>query len=228
MEQQSDPIGIVIFGRMNSQRLPGKVLMPVLGRELLGRIVDRLKLVQVDLPIVIATTINECDDPIVRFAKREKIEVFRGSETDVLSRALECCDTYGFKKMFRVCGDRVFVPWELHNYFLEIESKTKWDLITNCKTRTFPFGMTTELIQVESLRSIRKSSEDPEDLEHVTRYMYNNSQLFSFVEVKSEESSWGDLNFSIDTLADLERCEMIIRELKGKPEEVLIREIVEI
>mgnify|MGYP001454741983 CR=1 FL=1 len=84
-----------IEARMTSSRLPGKVLMEADGKSMLSHLVQRLKAVQSIDSICLATTVNSTDDALEIFAKDEGIEVFRGSEENVLSRVIgagEACD----------------------------------------------------------------------------------------------------------------------------------------
>ncbi len=76
----------IIQARMGSTRLPNKVLMPVLGRPLLGWMVDRVRMCSLIDEIVIATTTQERDDEIAGFSNSEKCSIFRGSSDDVLDR----------------------------------------------------------------------------------------------------------------------------------------------
>ena len=69
-----------IEARMGSSRLPGKVLLPALGKSMLMHLVERLRSVPSIDAIVIATTINAGDNPIAELANVEDILCFRGSE----------------------------------------------------------------------------------------------------------------------------------------------------
>ena len=63
--------GLIIFARMSSSRLPGKMLLPIAGRALLGRVIDRARCVKGDRPVVVATSKEAADDAIERFARAE-------------------------------------------------------------------------------------------------------------------------------------------------------------
>ena len=62
----------IIEARMNSSRLPGKVLMKAAGIPMLKHLVDRLKKVKLIDEIVIATTTNPKDIEIINFSKKKK------------------------------------------------------------------------------------------------------------------------------------------------------------
>ena len=61
-------IGAIIFSRMDSKRLPGKALVKIGGRPMLGRVIDRSKCTMTD-NIIVATSFREIDNEIVLFQK---------------------------------------------------------------------------------------------------------------------------------------------------------------
>ena len=76
----------IIQARMGSSRLPGKVLMNIEGTSMIKFMYDRVKQSKLVDKIILATTINEIDNPIFNLCKKENILCFRGSENDVLDR----------------------------------------------------------------------------------------------------------------------------------------------
>ena len=78
-----------IEARMTSSRLPGKVLMPAFGEiSMLEFMIKRVQQSKLIDDIVIATTVNKADNPIVELCQNLNINFFRGSEEDVLLRVL--------------------------------------------------------------------------------------------------------------------------------------------
>ena len=77
---------IINQARMTSTRLPAKVIKQVLGKPLLEYQIERLKRVKLADQIVVATTINDTDQPIIDLCDRLSITSYRGSEDDVLAR----------------------------------------------------------------------------------------------------------------------------------------------
>ena len=84
-----------IEARMTSSRLPGKVMMKVRGKPLLGHLVDRLKRVPSISHIVLATTVNAADECLAAFAREAGIGCFRGSEDDVMTRVIGAVPSVG-------------------------------------------------------------------------------------------------------------------------------------
>lgn len=95
---------IILMARMGSRRLPGKVLLPVQGRPLLGHLFDRLKRAEFG-DIVLATSDLAGDDPIAAFAKTEGVAVFRGDEEDWSNRILQAAHTHDIEAIVRVTAD---------------------------------------------------------------------------------------------------------------------------
>ena len=76
----------IIQARMSSTRLPGKVMLDLGGRTVLSRMVERVKQSKLINRVVVATTIDPMDNPIIQLCQQENIDGFRGSLPDVLDR----------------------------------------------------------------------------------------------------------------------------------------------
>ena len=75
---------------MGSRRLPGKILMPLAGRPMLAHILELLRAARRPATVIVATSGTAQDDPTAGLAKSLGVEVFRGSESDVLDRYYRC------------------------------------------------------------------------------------------------------------------------------------------
>ena len=141
-------IGAIIFARYDSKRLYGKALIDIEGRSLLGRVIDRSKLINGINNIIIATSDRSIDNHIYEFAQSEGIKTFRGSCNDVYQRSIDACEKYKFDFFARICGDRPFFDYELVSKAIEIFKKKGADLVTTMYPRTYPPGLTTEIIKI--------------------------------------------------------------------------------
>ena len=90
---------ICVLARMDSTRLPGKALMELGGRPLLGLVLDRVRRAYRAERVVVATTDRAIDDPIAEFTAQEAtrsprspstvpLSLFRGDCDDVAGRIL--------------------------------------------------------------------------------------------------------------------------------------------
>lgn len=197
----------IIQARMDSHRLPGKVLVPIRGVPILARVVDSInKCENLDSPIV-ATTSRSLDRPIYDFCLANGISVFRGSKDDVLGRLVATALSWKLDALVRICADSPLINGELITFGVDTFLKSRVDLVTNVFPRTFPKGQSVEVIKTQALSKI-SGLEDCgiEHKEHVTRYFYDNHRQFKILNFsKNSDSDWA--NFAVDTIHDLRRIE---------------------
>ena len=86
---RSPKIVCIVEARFTSTRLPGKVLLPILGKPMLEMMVERLRRARTLDEILVATSVNPADDSIALLASNMGAHVFRGSEEDVLDRVVK-------------------------------------------------------------------------------------------------------------------------------------------
>ena len=137
---------------MSSSRLPSKALIEINGRSLLGRVIDITKLIEGVDEIVVATSTKSEDEPIKKFVNNEKITLFRGNLNDVCVRALDVCNKYNFDKFVRICGDRPFFSPKLISDLIELSNNSNFEIITTTFPRTYPPGLTCEILKTMILK----------------------------------------------------------------------------
>jgi len=197
---------------MDSERLPGKALLPVAGRPLLARVIDRVKLSTAG-PIVVCTSERACDKPIAQLAAVECVKGFRGATNDVLARALACVEELGADDFVRISGDSPFMDGHLIDRFVANHLAERPDLTTNVFPRTFPPGVSIEVITASTLREIATLTSDAEDREHVTRYLYAHAANFTIRNEAAKDDRYSGIVLSVDSPADLERTQWIAKRL---------------
>ena len=139
----------IIQSRMSSERYPGKMLAPFLGKPVLNHIVERIRSAKINLPIILATSKEVTDDPLALYAKHLGLEVVRGDLNDVVGRFYLTLSKYKCDAFFRVCGDSPLLYSSLFDTAASLFEKANFDLITNVFPRTFPPGMSIELIKTK-------------------------------------------------------------------------------
>ena len=211
-------VGLVVFSRLSSRRLPRKALRPVCGRPLLGHVLDRVSHCNLVSDIAVATSDLAIDDEIVRFCEKEGVTAFRGAHDDVLRRALGCCKALGFEAMVRVTGDSPFIDPILIDQAVALFHAQHADLVTNAFPRSFPVGMTVEVVSCAALRRAEHEATDLADREHLTRYIYRNPHRFAIDNIASRIDQ-SNYHLSVDTERDLRRATWLFKKLErvGSP-----------
>ncbi|SMP68088.1 spore coat polysaccharide biosynthesis protein SpsF [Desulfonatronum zhilinae] len=165
----------IIQARMSSARYPGKMLAPFFGKPLLSHVVERIQASQISSPVVLATSVDEADTPLALYSKSLDIPVVRGPREDVLGRFAVALHEHPCDAFFRVCGDSPLLLSYLFQRAVVLFSRGEFDLITNVFPRTFPVGMSVELVRISTFLEAEKSIKARDDREHVTRFFYQNS-----------------------------------------------------
>lgn len=205
-------IGVIILSRFNSSRLPGKALMKINDKETLTYIVERLSQVFAKQDIVLATSDEKTDDPIVEYATKNSLNYYRGSLNNVAERFYMAAKENNFDYAIRINGDNIFVDTNLLSELKNKALSGHYDFITNVKERTYPKGMSIEIVSVKYfskwINEIRKSEKYKE---HVTLFFYENKLNGNhYYKMNTEYTEASGIQLALDTKEDFERSEKLI------------------
>lgn len=205
-------IGIVIQARMGSTRLPGKVLLPIGDRPLLGHIVMRLTRLQNPVPIVIATSTDSRDDAVAFYCRQAGVSCFRGDELDVLGRYYQCAIHYDFEHVVRLTGDNPFIDVEELDRLIYVHLHSGVDY--TCSMEHLPIGTGAEIFTFPALKQCHLYGQKAHHREHVNEYLLENTELFSTKILRVPlDKQRPDVRLTIDTPDDYRRVCRIVEIL---------------
>ncbi|MFA7288397.1 MAG: glycosyltransferase family protein [Melioribacteraceae bacterium] len=202
----------IIQARTGSTRLPNKVLKNLCGKPLIWHIINRLKYSKKIEKIVLATTQNENDDTLEKWARENGIDCFRGNENDVLDRYYKAAQYFSAGTIVRITADDPFKDPYIIDEVLELYEKNNLDFAYNNKPPTFPEGLDTEVFSFDALEIAFKNSVDPFEREHVTQFFYRNPSIFKQL-CLFNETNLSYLRWTIDTQLDWDMVEIIYNRL---------------
>ncbi len=206
-----EKIVATIEARMTSSRLPGKVLMNAAGISMLEHLVRRLKTVQSIDQIVLATTINKEDLPLIELAKNLNISYFCGSEEDVMQRVIGAATSVNADIVVEITGDCPIIDPEIIEQAIKLFQKKIVDYVSNVMVRSYPDGMDTQVFRLDTLKRSSKMTNDPLDHEHVTLHIRNNPEIFTHSHlVAPPEMYWPKLGLTLDEINDYKLLKKII------------------
>ena len=192
-----------IEARMTSSRLPGKVLMEAIdGISMLEFMIQRVKKSNLIDDIVVATTVNSEDDPIIELCNKLKINYHRGSENDVLSRVLKAHIENSSDIIVELTGDCPLIDYKIIDEIIQVYLDNNYDYVSNSHVRSFPMGLDVQVFSTKLLKDIDKIALSEEDREHVSLYIYS-SNKFSLKEIIADDDLfWPELRINLDDWGD--------------------------
>lgn len=204
---------IFIQARYNSSRLKGKVLKKINNKTILQFLVDRLKKIKKS-KIIILTSLNKSDDIIENHCKQNSINYFRGSHLNVYKRYCDAIKYYKPKFFVRICADSPLQNIGIINKMINIYKKKKYKIVSNAFPRTFPKGMTVEVVQSKFFIKKKNFINKKIYKEHIISYFYENEKknIYNFQHSKN----FGNINLSINNFSDFKRIKKIIEMNSNK------------
>lgn len=222
-------VGCIIEARTNSRRLPNKVLLPVMNKPVLYWLIKRIKKIKKIKQIVLATTINKNDDILVKFAKKNKIKFFRGSESNVVGRVCGAAEKFKIKTIVEITGDCPVIDINIINQLLEIFEKNSTEYVNNCNYRSYPDGMDVQIFNAKSLKKTLRNARDAKELEHVGLHLIRNPQKFKTINVIAPKINYfPSLGLTLDEKKDYILLKKIIEHFGTKNPYFTCEEIIDL
>jgi spore coat polysaccharide biosynthesis protein SpsF len=204
-----------IEARMGSSRLPGKVMMDIAGRPAIERLVQRLEACQKLDGIVLATTSNQEDEPLVSWAQEYGLPVFRGSEQDVLERVVGAQRLMAADTVVEVTGDCPLLDPEIIDWGIAMYAQNACDLVSNTWKPAFPMGVDVQVFALSQLEEVAATVSDPAVREHVSLYFYEHPERYRILHLAAPpELNFPDYRFQLDYREDLAFVRRLYTELE--------------
>jgi spore coat polysaccharide biosynthesis protein SpsF len=232
MQETDNKILIVVQARVSSSRLPGKVLLPILGKSLLFRMIERLKQSKYLAKIIIATSSEPTDDAIEQEANLMDVPCFRGSLDNLLDRHYQAALKYEAEIVVKIPSDCPLIDPKIIDKVFDFyfENEGKYDFVSNLHPASFPDGNDVEIMTFDCLKTTWQEASQPFELEHTTPYIWENPKLFSIGNYTSKNRS--DLSmlyrFTIDYQEDYEFIKRVFEELYPKNKAFSCGDIIEL
>ena len=220
---------IIVQARMTSTRLHGKVLRKVLDRPLLDYLIERLKRVRSADDVVIATTINNTDLPIVELCEKLNCRYYRGSEDDVLGRYYYAATEFGADAVVRVTSDCPLIDPNVIDDAIQYyqENSAKYDYVSNILKRSYPRGMDCEVFSYDVLERAFHEATASYEREHVTPFINRHPDRHRLGCVMLDEDQ-SHHRWTVDTPEDFELIGRMIETLYPKIPEFTLKDCLEL
>lgn len=206
----------IIQARMGSTRMPGKVMKNLCGQSILSHIIERVRVCDNINQIIVATTDLPNDNVIVDEAIRYGANYYRGSETDVLSRYQMASRETDAEIVIRITSDCPMIdPYLLSEMIQRYLSLKNVDYLSNTLVRTYPRGLDAEIFSRDALEQAALYSHRPYEREHVTPFIYENSEKFNLFSYEGNQN-FSHLRWTLDVDEDWRFVDAVYKALWRK------------
>ncbi|MDE1817931.1 MAG: glycosyltransferase family protein [Thaumarchaeota archaeon] len=230
-------ITAIIQARMGSTRLPGKVLLEIERHPMLYHVIKQVRASKIIKEIIIATTIEQEDDVIAEYCKKNTVKYFRGSKKDLLDRYYQCAKKFRCDPVVRITSDCPLIDPTLIDKVIGKFMNGSYDYVANNlekvddkwqnATCNFPQGMTVEVSSFEALEKAWKEAKKPSEREHVFPYVQFNPKLFKVSNLKNRVD-FSFIRCTVDRKDDLSFVREIYSRVSKRKKFVSIKDILKI
>jgi spore coat polysaccharide biosynthesis protein SpsF len=228
-------ITAIIQARLGSTRLPGKLLRNICGKPLLQHVIERVQAAKTITHIVVATTSNSGDAPLVEFLRHLPVGLFIGSEDDVLDRFYQAASQDRSDIIVRITPDDPFKDPEIIDQAVMLLTRNTLnalDYVSNTSSDgsirpTYPEGLDIEVMTFSCLEHLWKEARKPSEREHVTPYLFSHRDKFH-IQSFSNPTDLSHLRWTIDYEKDFLFAQEIYNRLYSVKPIFVMRDILQL
>lgn len=199
----------IIQARMSSTRLPNKVMLPIEGVPMIELLLSRLaKSKQLD-QVLVATSEDSKNQPLVDHVRGLGVAVMQGSEDDVLDRYYQAAKAHNADIVVRITGDCPLVDPTLVDAAIVAFKQGQVDYLSNSNPYTYPDGLDVEVFSFKAMEQAWKETGKAFDREHVTPYL-RESGKFTTRNLLNDQDNSAE-RWTLDEPADFEVIENVYK-----------------
>jgi spore coat polysaccharide biosynthesis protein SpsF len=217
----------IVEARYRSSRLPGKVLMPILGKAMLARMLERVSRARTLDAIVVACPESDEDDAVEKVALEAGALCFRGSEDDVLARVVGAARAANADVIVEVTGDCPLHEPALIDKVVSDYMLGGADFVGNILPYSTPRGTDVRVFSAKSLAEIADRSDDPADREHVSLHYWEHPEKYRLRNVTTGfAADVANLRLTVDTDDDLRFVRAVYDELYPRDPNFTLADVI--
>tara|TARA_A100001015_G_scaffold47340_1_gene52261 strand:- start:1737 stop:3764 length:2028 start_codon:yes stop_codon:yes gene_type:complete len=195
-------IAAIVQARMGSSRLPGKVMKSIQDMPMIEILIKRLSKSKLVHQIIVATSTNDENTPLVNHLESMNIKCEIGSEENVLSRYYNAAKKNQIDIIVRITGDCPLVDANIVDRCIKEFIDKDVSYISNVSPCTFPDGLDVEVFSFESLEDAYLNNTLSTEKEHVTPYIIN-SENYKKSNIKHSKDL-SKSRWTVDEMLDFE------------------------
>jgi spore coat polysaccharide biosynthesis protein SpsF len=202
----------ILQARTNSERLPGKVLMNILGEPMIIHQLRRLKTCECLDDIIVATSNEKTDDKLAEVCSAAGYRVFRGSLNDVTDRFVQAIKKVPCDHVVRLTADCPLTDPKIIDEIVKKHLQFKNDYTCNTLPPTFPDGLDAEIFTITALLNAWENAILPSHREHVTPYIYSHPKIFT-LDNYANNQDLSQMRWTVDEAEDFDFVTEVYKNL---------------
>lgn len=187
-------------------------MLDLAGRPMLAHVIARMKRSRLTSRLIVATTTDAGDAPVVEMARQQGLVVFRGSETDPLESFVLAARLYEADHIVRMKGDCPIVDAQVVDAAIRLHLDEGADYTGNCLQRTYPVGLDVEILSREALEKVWREATLRSEHEHITLYVAKHPEQFAIRHLTQPDDQSAQ-RWTVDYPEDYELLRRIFDEL---------------
>ncbi len=212
----------MIQARCGSSRLPNKVLKDLSGKTDLQWVIERVRRSRLIDEVIVVTSIEKSNLPLIKLCAELGVRVFVGSEEDVLDRYYQAAKLLKPEYVVRITADCPLFDWRYLDMAIE-QMEEDTDYMAEM-TESFPDGEDIEIVKYSVLQKSWKEARLASEREHVTMYIKNHPKQFRIQNLECPIKGIGDKRWTLDEDEDYELISAIYRHFISQGREDFVTE----
>lgn len=204
----------VIQARMNSSRLPGKVILPFAGSSIIECIYKRVKRSKRVDDVLVGTSIESSDNSLVKLLEEKNINYFRGSLDNVLNRFASISKEYNPDFLVRITGDCPLIDPEIIDICVENCVAGKYDYFRLLEP--YPDGLDVDIFKSSAITIANEKAKKNLEREHIGQYFLNNPNDFLLGGINLFETRHQEIRITLDEEEDYK----LLKELEKNLDDI--------
>ena len=186
---------VIVQARTGSSRLPNKVMLPLVGQPLLQRMLERIIAASTPSSVVVATTMEADDAPIIHLCRSIGLPCFAGHPTDLLDRHYQAARLYHPDVVVKIPSDCPLIDPAVIDRVLNFyhDHQDDYDFVSNLHPPTYPDGNDVEVMPFHVLEVAWRNASKNYEREHTTPFVWERPRRFRIGNVEWETG----LNYSM-------------------------------
>lgn len=201
----------IIQARCSSTRFPNKVLADLAGQPMILQQINRVVKSKLIDKLVVATSTDPSDDPLVELLREHRIPFYRGSLSNVMERFIDVIDIEKPDTVVRLTADCPLTDANIIDLVIQKHISSGSEYTSNTLYPTFPDGLDVECINPQVLKKLFFANPSKIECEHVTYGLYTRHGFCNLYSVE-QETDYSILRWTVDLPGDLDFVRRVYAE----------------